>query len=465
MSNAPPPRVWYVTALLIAASVLAFLAIFSVWINRQALNTDYWTDTSSKMLEDKTIRDAVADYIVAELYANIDVPAELKKLAPSDAEARDSDAASVLKQAIDAGAGPAAGLLRQGVDRLAKKALATPQFQERWETANRVAHQKLLDIINGRSGAVSTEGGVVTLDLRVLVQEVGDQLGIGGNLSEKLPPSAGELVILKSDQLDLAQKIARLIRRLAIGLLALVLVLYGFAIYLSQGRRRETLRAVGIGIASAGVAALVARGVAGSAVVNALATTEAVRPPAERAWSIGTDLLVGIAASTIATGLLIIAAAWIGGPTRIAVSLRRGAAPYLRERIAICYGVVATILLFFIVWAPTASFRNPVVVLIYAALLAVGVEMLRRETAREFPDEALAIGSMSEAFDRMGEAVSRGASSVGGTFGRARASMGGTRKDEESRIERLERLAALKEKGALTDEEFETEKTSILRSE
>ena len=35
----------------------------------------------------------------------------------------------------------------------------------------------------------------------------------------------------------------------------------------------------------------------------------------------------------------------------------------------------------------------------------------------------------------------------------------------ETRVDQLERLAALKEKGLLSDEEFETEKTAILKHE
>src|SRR5207237_642823 len=50
-SQVVPRRRWYVTALVIVATVLAFVAIFSLWINRQALNTDNWTTTSGKLLE------------------------------------------------------------------------------------------------------------------------------------------------------------------------------------------------------------------------------------------------------------------------------------------------------------------------------------------------------------------------------------------------------------------------------
>ena len=40
-----------VTALVVVTTVLAFVAIFSLWINRQSLNTDNWTTTSGKLLE------------------------------------------------------------------------------------------------------------------------------------------------------------------------------------------------------------------------------------------------------------------------------------------------------------------------------------------------------------------------------------------------------------------------------
>ena len=37
-------------ALVLIASILAFAAILAVWVNRQALNTDNWTTTSSRIL-------------------------------------------------------------------------------------------------------------------------------------------------------------------------------------------------------------------------------------------------------------------------------------------------------------------------------------------------------------------------------------------------------------------------------
>jgi nitrate reductase gamma subunit len=42
--------------LVVVASVFAFLSLFALWANRQFLNTDNWTESSSQLLENKEIR-------------------------------------------------------------------------------------------------------------------------------------------------------------------------------------------------------------------------------------------------------------------------------------------------------------------------------------------------------------------------------------------------------------------------
>ena len=41
--------------LIVVATLLAFLANFALWANRQLLDTGNWTDTSTKLLEDDAI--------------------------------------------------------------------------------------------------------------------------------------------------------------------------------------------------------------------------------------------------------------------------------------------------------------------------------------------------------------------------------------------------------------------------
>ncbi len=427
----PARRRGIVTALLIIATALAFLAAFSVWANRQALNTDNWTNTSTKLLENKDIQDQLSIFLVNELYANVDVEAQLAlKLPPQ----------------LQPLAGPAAGGLRQLATQVAGKALATPQVQQLWANANRAAHQDLLKVLGGGGPAVSTTGGDVVLNLNGLVTQLSSQLGLPSGLASKIPSEAGSITILKSDQLATAQDIAELIKGLAIVLTVLVFALYALAVFLARGRRREALRGVGFGFVVAGVLALVVRSFAGDEVVNALASTS-IKPAAEAAWGIGTSLLVTIAVSMITFGILLAIGAWLAGPTRPATAVRREATPYLRDRRGATYAFVALVFLALVLWAPVTAFQKPLGFLLLAVLMVAGTEVLRRQSAAEFPDAAAG---------HLGERVREG---VAGFRRPAPSPQPGR---EISKAAEIERLLSLKEKGALSEEEFESAKAEAL---
>lgn len=232
-------------------------------------------------------------------------------------------------------------------------------------------------MINGGGTVVSTGEGEVTLQLGTIVEQVGEQVGVPADLIAKLPEGAGELKVLDSEQLSTAQKVAKAIRKLPIVLTALLILLYGGAIYLARGRRREAVRATGFGFIVAGVLALLVREIAGNSVTGSLAKTASVEPAVQASWDVGTSLLVTVAVSAIAFGILAVVAAWLAGRIAPAVGLRREAAPYFRERQAAAYGVAAAIWLALIAWAPIAAFRRPFGILLFAVLFVLGTEALR----------------------------------------------------------------------------------------
>jgi Short C-terminal domain len=422
-----------VALLLVAATVLTFVAIFSFWVNRQAMNTDNWVDTSSELLENDEIQTQLATFLVTQLYANVDVEAELREALPPEASAL---------------AGPAAGGLRQLAQQVAERALTTPQIQAIWAEANRAAHEQFLTVVGGGGPVVSTGEGEVTLQLGAVVTQIGEQVGVPADLTAKLPEDAGTLKVLDSEQLSTAQEVAQAIRRLPVILTALLILLYGGAIYLARNRRREAVRATGFGFIVAGALALLVRELVGGAVTGSLAKTASVEPAVEASWDIGTSLLVTVAVSAIAFGLLAVVGAWLAGGTAPATALRREAAPYFRERQAAAYGVAAAIWLALIAWAPIAAFRKPFGILLFAVLFAVGTEALRRQAIREFPDEPRGrLGSRLRGV--LGERVGA----------QARTPGGGT---SAQHLEQIERLSALRREGALTEAEFEAQKQAVL---
>ena len=66
----------------LATLILAFFAIFSIWANRQALNTDNWVHTSDRLLQNKKVDERLSAYLADQLFANVDVQAELEKALP-----------------------------------------------------------------------------------------------------------------------------------------------------------------------------------------------------------------------------------------------------------------------------------------------------------------------------------------------------------------------------------------------
>jgi hypothetical protein len=357
--------------LIVLAGLIGLVSALTVWAKRQALETDKWVATSTRLLEDDEIRGALSLYLVDQLYTNVDVAAEL--------EAR-------LRPELKPLAAPLAGGLRELSVRAADNLLSRPAVQTLWREANRRAHEAFIAIVEDKGEFLQTGEGDVVLDLRPLVEQVAARVGLSEErVEERLGPDAGRIVIMEADQLGTIQTIVELIRKLSIFLAIAILVLFALAVYLAEGRRRETLRAVGITFVVVGALLLVIRRLAGNWIVDALASGEPIRDSASNAWYIGTDLLAGIAWTAIAYGAIVILAAWIAGPSRWAMSVRRSLAPSLRDRPGLVYAIVGLAYLLVVAWGPTPAFRQPWSILIFAALTGLGVEAFRRLTVREFP--------------------------------------------------------------------------------
>jgi len=452
----------------ILGSVFAFLSVFAIWTERQALNTDDWVDTSGRLIHNQTIREAVGDYLVDQLYENVDVRKELEEILPGDTKDL---------------AGPAAGGLRQVAGQGAEKALETSTAQGLWEEANRTTHEQLLAVLENKKEAIETEGGDVKLNLGSLLTNLAEQVGIGESLAEKLPPDAAQVEILKSDELKTAQDIAIAIKGLALVLSLLTFVVFGAAIYLARSERWVTVLLSGIGLIAAGFGVIVVRHIAGGIVIDQLVKDEGVKPAGEAAWDIGTSLMTSIATTVIIVGILFLVAGWLASPTNGARAVRRFLAPVLRVHSAYVYAALAIVVCFYFLSGPTHGLRAFLTTLIVAGMAAFGIHELRRMTEEEYPDATYddvfggtrdkVVTAVKDAniSERVGEQASKlrlpeVRRPGGGENADAEAPTQALPvSDEDARIERLERLGSLHEKGILTDEEFAAEKARLLGGE
>ena len=372
-ARAEPPRWRRIVPwiLVVVASLLLIVSSLTVWAKRQLLDTNNWTTSSSQLLENDQIRQALATYLVTQLYSQVDVAAELEQALPP----RTKPLAAPLAAAIQS-------FSLRATDAL----LARPATQRLWRAANTAAHKQFLRVVEG-GDHVQTSSGEVVLDLGPILDRLA-QSSVGAKVVAKLPPDAGRIVIMQSDQLKLAQTGVRVVKALSILLTLIVLALLAAAVWITP-HRRQLILAIGVSGILCGLLVLVARRFLGQYVIDALTTNAPdVKTPAFAAWAIGTHLLRNIGVNLMIYGIAILGAGLIAGPSRISSTLRRWAAPTLVNRPWLVYGLVALFFLLVVLFGPTDSQRLvPLIVLFGFGLL--GVEVLRRQVAREFPDAAI----------------------------------------------------------------------------
>ncbi len=368
LTDGPPTRgrrilVWCLVAL---AMILVVVCSLTIWVQRQALDTDNWVNLSTELLANDDVRETISVRLVDALYEQTDVQQQLSERLPPP---------------LDRLAAPAAGLVREAAVNAADSLLQRPRVQELWADANRAAHERLVAILREDSDRLiqSTQGQVV-LDLNPLVVQLNEQLG----LNVSLPEGAGTYVIAESDQLAAAQTAVGIIDPLSILIIIAVLVLLAAAVYLAAGFRREALRAIAFSLIVIGLVLLVVRRLAGTALVEEL-TTDINRSTGWTVWILGTSLLRDIAVAILVYGIVLLLGVLLAGPSRWATWIRAKLAPVMRERPVIVYGAVALIFLLVLLWSPTDSDRGIWGTLVLAALVALGVWAYRRQTLKEFP--------------------------------------------------------------------------------
>lgn len=299
-----------IVALLVVASILAPLAVASIWVKNQVTSTSRYVRTVKPLASNPAIQSAVAANLTDALFTRVDVEARTKEVLPPK-----------LKQF----AAPAAAGVENYTQTLTKRFLDSDAFEKIWVEANRRAHKQLNKILTGQGHYVQTAHGDVVVDLAPVLAKFKERLDARGiTVFDRVPTDSvkSRFVLISSKQLDNAQKGVRLLKAVAIGLPLLVLALYAIAIGISRRRRRTLLQAslgVVAGMALLGIGLAIGRSiyldyVAGPKLPHDAAT--AFYDTLVHYLRLGIRVIAGIA-------LLVAAGAWVTGPSRAAVAIRR----------------------------------------------------------------------------------------------------------------------------------------------
>jgi len=422
--------------LVVLATLITFGSAAEVWVKHQLLDTPAWVRASDKLLADQAVKSALSEYIVDQVYTNVDVQQQLSDKLPTDWQGL---------------AGPLTAAVRGPLTGTVEKLLGAPKIVAIWHTVNTKAHETLVNVLKDKTKYGSTADGKVVLDLGQVIRAVATNLGLPKTAVDRIPADAGQITLVQSDQLAAVQQAVKLLGILNWVLLVVVAGLYALAVFLARGRRRATLRTVGVSLVIVAFALVVMRVVSGNLILTLIHDPN-LTPAGRAIYLIGSELLVSVAMTIATYGLVIIFGTFIVGPSRAATAVRRFAAPVMNADTAAFW--IGAVVLFAIVWMwePTPAFGIWWSVLAMLVVAGLGLELLRRRSLVEFPDANLEVD-----LDGMKHSASGSWNSLTGKVrSRGGASRGG------DPVERLAALQSLHASGALSDEEFSKAKAAVL---
>ncbi len=299
-----------VAFLVVFGCILAPVSIVAVWIHATLLDTDQWVDTVGPLIDSPDIQDAVAVRLTDAVVNGTDLEARVEDALPNRAQ--------VLAPAIVQGA-------RQAVSAVSLRIVQSDQFETLWDEANRRAHKRVVAVLQGKgTETVRTENGEIVLDLAPLIGEVRERLSDRGiTLFDDLDIRRvdRQIVIFSSDDLRSAQSAVDLLDTLAWWLPIITVVAFAVAIALSGNRRRTILRG-SLGVALAVGLVLTAFNLARTAYLDAL-PERVNRGAAEDLYDQLLTFLRTSLRTAFVLALVIALAAWLSGPSRVAVRIRQ----------------------------------------------------------------------------------------------------------------------------------------------
>ena len=324
----------------IIAAILAVLAALTTtfavtggWLRRTTIDTNHWVDTVGPLASDPKVQAALAQWSTEELTQLVDVKGYVGDALPKRAE--------IL-------VGPISSAVNGFIETEATKFFESDAFATLWVAANREAHRRVIKVLKGESDVVTTQGGKVVIDfmplLAVILQKVdqqangllsshipalnenltGDEIRakLADALNRPIPDDFGTIAVFDDSQLSAIQQAVQWFQAGVYAFIVLALLFIGAAIWVAPDRRRI---AIWLGLGTA-VTLVTFRTIARAAIKEIVG---GITIPRNR--DVAVDVLHKVFSSyrtlTLALmllGLVVALTAFLAGPGRVAVWLRRG---------------------------------------------------------------------------------------------------------------------------------------------
>jgi hypothetical protein len=303
--------------MVVAAAVLWAAAVVAVYVHAELLNTDRYVATVAPLARDPAVQDAITTRLTDEFMTKLDVQGLVQQLTTAIEQ---KGAPSVLNNLV----GPITGGVRSFISSLISKVVTSSQFAQVWDSANRVAHQEIDDVLTTGQGQFLTANGTqVSLNVGSLLTIVKQRLvDAGFGLAAKVPDTSIMVPLFEAKELPRIRSAVKLLNTLAWALPLIALVLVALAILVAPDHRR------GLVLGAIAFAVMMLLMLAALAFVRNYYLDHLPNTASPDAFRVVYDTTVRFLVRALETLTVLFAIvaflAWVMGPSRPARLIRRG---------------------------------------------------------------------------------------------------------------------------------------------
>lgn len=246
-----------VVGVLVALScIVVVLSTVVVWAHRTVLNTHAFVGTVGPVFQHPDVDAAVANRATDQLFTQLQLQERLREALP---------------ERVSFAAGPITGATQGYVSDQLAKVLGSERFQTLWVDMLTTTHQTVVAVLRGEStSTISTSGGYIVLNtVPVINSALGSVSGLVSNLTGRnvtlptitsaeppkqavdrlskalgvqLPSDYGQITLVRSSNLAVAQRAVTAFDRATVVLPLLALALIAVTLWLSVSRRRTLIQ-------------------------------------------------------------------------------------------------------------------------------------------------------------------------------------------------------------------------------
>ena len=308
------PRRVAAWVLVVLASILIPVSVISVWAIRTVTDTDQYVETMAPLARNPVIVDGLATRATNALFSTHIVQNKVTAALPKSAKPL---VAPIVTQ------------VHSYVYGLALKVFSSPQFGKLWDTLNRHSHDAVVNVLTGKQTSLQKKlatDGQIALNLSPALNNLITDLDAHGvtifNPIKSVSTQGVSFTVVSKQQVSKFSGLFNLVVKLkwAAPVIALVLAILAVALALE---RRKTLLRLAVGVALMSMLVLAGLSLGRGIFIGQAAGGGFHAQSAAAVWDTVLRFLKSDLRWTLSISVLVAFGAWVAGPARYAVWIRR----------------------------------------------------------------------------------------------------------------------------------------------